>query len=66
MDDIGSYLEQYCNIINGISILDCSFIEMEVLKPIYAAIAFVGIHILKPIHHLFLDKDTKYSTYFIS
>ena len=27
---------------------------------IYAAIALVGIHILKPFHHLVLDKKTKY------
>ena len=35
---------------------------MEVLKPIYAAIAIVGVHILKPFHHLILDKSSKYST----
>ena len=29
---------------------------MEVLKPIYDSIAFVGIHILKAFHHLVVDK----------
>ena len=56
MDDIYHYLETYENIINGITILDRSFLEMEVLKPIYAAIALVSIHILIPFHHLVVDK----------
>ena len=38
LDDIGNYLDKYTNIVNGISILDRAFVEMEVLKPIYAAI----------------------------
>ena len=62
MDDIANYLDQFSNIINGITILDRSFLEMEVLKPIYAAISLVGIHILKPFHQLILDTDTKYRT----
>ena len=62
MDDVANYLEQFSNIINGITILDRSFLDMEVLKPIYAAISLVGIHILKPFHRLILDNDTKYST----
>ena len=62
MDDIYRYLEKFENVINGITILDQSFLEMEVLKHIYAAIALVGIHILKPCHHLILDKKTKYSS----
>ena len=57
MDDIANYLEQFSNIINGISILDRSFLETEVLKPIYAAISIVGLHILKPFHNLVLDKE---------
>ena len=35
---------------------------MEVLKPIYAAIALLGTHILKPYHHLLMKPDTNYST----
>lgn len=62
MDDIASYLDQFSSIINGITVLDRSFLEMEVLKPIYAAISLVGIHILKPFHQLIMDKDTTYST----
>ena len=62
IDDIAQYLDRYKNVINGITILDRGFIEMEVLKPIYAAITIVGIHVLKPYHLLLLDKETKYST----
>ena len=62
IDDIDKYLEQYMNIINGISILDRSFVVMEVLKPIYAAIALLGIHILKPYHSLLMNPETNYST----
>ena len=32
MDDIASYLEQFSNIINGITLIDRSFLEMEVLN----------------------------------
>ena len=42
MDDIANYLDQFSNIINGMIILDRSFLEIKVLKPIYAAILLVG------------------------
>ena len=47
LDDISNFLDKYINIVYGTSILDRTFVEMEVLKPIYAAIALLGIHILK-------------------
>ena len=56
MDDIYHYLETYENMINGITILVRNFLEMEVLKPIYASIALVGIHISRAFHHLVVDK----------
>ena len=61
MADIYHYLETYENMINGITILDRSFLEMEVLKPIFAVIALVGIHISKSFNHLVVDKEPKYS-----
>ena len=61
-DDTTNYLDQFSNVMNGITILDRGFLKMEVLKPIYAAISLVGLHILKPFHNLILDKDTTYST----
>ena len=44
------------------AILDRGFLEMELLKPIYAAIALMGLHITKPFHSLLVDKKTTYST----
>ena len=45
MDDIANYLDRFSTMINGITILDHSFLEMEALKPIYAAIGLAGLHI---------------------
>ena len=45
------------------AVLDLSFAEMaEVLKPLYAAAALLGIHITRPFHHLLIDVDTNYNT----
>ena len=62
LDDIAAYLDQYRNIVNGITILDRSFIEMPILKPIFCAVALIGIHITKPFQALVIDCDTKFST----
>ena len=45
MDHITNYLDQFSNVINGITVFDHGFLEMEVLKPIYTAISLVGLHI---------------------
>ena len=58
LDDISKYLEKFTNIVNDMSILDRTFTDMEVLKPIYAALGLLGIHILKPYHYLMMDTDT--------
>ena len=62
IDDISGYLNKYRNIVNGITILDRSFVEMSILKPIFCAVALVGIHITKPFQALLIGVDTKYST----
>ena len=62
LDDIASYLDKYRNIVNGITILDRSFVEMPVLKPIFCAAALIGIHITKPFQSLLIDCETKFST----
>ena len=49
-DGIASYLEECEEIINRITILECSFLEIEVLKPIYTAITMLDIHIFKLVH----------------
>ena len=61
IDDIANYLDQFRNVVNGISILDRSFVEMPILKPIFCAVALVGIHITKPFQALLIDVDTNYS-----
>ena len=62
IDDIAEYLEKFSNVVNGISILDRSFVQMEILKPIFVTIALVGIHISRPFHVLLMDVNTNYST----
>ena len=62
IDDIAAYLEEYKHIINGITILDRSFVEMEVLNPIYTAISMLGIHVLKPFHELLIHPETNCTT----
>ena len=61
LDDIASYLEKFNNITNGIAILDRGFVEMEILKPIFAAIALLGVHVTRPFHKLLMDPSTDYS-----
>ena len=48
LGDIAEYLDKYSSIVNGITILDRSFVGMEVLKPIFSAISLLGIHITVP------------------
>ena len=62
LDDIHKYLDKFTNIINGMSILDRTFADMEILQPIYAALGLLGIHILKPYHELMMVKKTNYAT----
>ena len=60
IEDIRSYLETFTSVTNGVAILDRSYAEFEILKPIYAAISLVGIHISRPFHKLLMH--TVYST----
>ena len=62
LDETARYLEIYSSITNGILMLDCSPIDMELLKPIFAAISLRGIHILRPFHKLIMHPSTNYST----
>ena len=66
LNDIADYLNANSTIINDIAILDRSFIEMELLKPIYGAIALLGLHITRPFHTLLIDPSTTYSTPMVS
>ena len=62
IDDISSYLDTYRNVVNGISILDRSFVEMSLLKPVFCAAALIGIHITIPFQALLSSNETNYST----
>ena len=62
IDDIALYLDVYQNIVNGISILDRSFVEMTLLKPVFCAVALIGIHITLPFQLLLTANETNYST----
>ena len=67
IEDISKYLIKYPNVTNGIAILDRSFVEMEILKPILATISLLGIHITHPFHALLTDSETsKYSTLMVA
>ena len=52
--------------VNDKSVLDGTFSDVEILKPIYDALGLLGIHILDPYHYLTMDKKSNYSTYSIS
>ena len=62
MDDIKLYLETYSNILNDIAIIDRSFLDMEILKPILCSAALIGIHYTRPYLSLLLDTKTTYNT----
>ena len=61
-DDISQFLDKHSSILNDIAILDRDFLEMEVLKPIYAAVALIGVHITRPFHCMILDPETNYTS----
>ena len=62
MDDIKSYSEKFSFVVNGLSIIDRSFLNMEVLKPIFCATSLVGVHITGPCQYLLINVDTSYDT----
>ena len=61
-DDIASYLDKFTSIKNSITVLDRSFLDMDILKPIFAAISLIGLHITRPFHTLIICTETNYST----
>ena len=61
LQDINDYLDKYPNITNGVAILDRTFVEMDILKPILATIGLLGIHITRPFHTLVTHPETNYT-----
>ena len=62
LDDIIQFLDKFGNIMSGIRILDCSFFDMELFKPVFCATALIGIHIEQPLLYLLLETETNYDT----
>ena len=47
---------------NDITILDRSFLDMELLKPVFCAAALISIHIGRPFLSLLLDTESNDDT----
>ena len=48
VDAIKFYLEKFSSVVNGLSIIDRSFLDMEVLNPFLCATSLIGIDITGP------------------
>ena len=64
MDDIKSYLKKFSSVFNGLSIIDRSFLNMEVLNFFVCATSLIVIHITGPYQFLLINVDTSYGTFF--
>jgi len=62
IDDIKDYLDTFSDIMNTVAILDRSFLDMELLKPILCAVSLINIHITGPYFRVLTSKDTNYDT----
>ena len=62
LDDIKLYLDTYQNILNGVAILDRTFLDMELLKPLFCATALIEIQFTSPLLSLILDTRTTNET----
>ena len=47
---------------NTVVILDRSFLDMELLKPILCAVSLINIHFTRPYFRILISKDTNYDT----
>ena len=45
VDEIRQFLAKFENMMNDITILEHSFLDMELFKPVICATALIGIHI---------------------
>ena len=61
IDNLAFCLKKFSDILHNVVIIDRSFVKMELLKPIFAAIALLGLHITPPLNCLLVSKDTTYS-----
>ena len=62
IDDVKDYLDTFSDIMNTVAILDRSFLDMELLKPILCAVSLINIHFTGPYFRVLTSKDTNYDT----
>ena len=62
IDDIKAFLEKFQNIVNEVSVMDVSFLDMELLKPILVATSLFGIHVCSPFAYMLMDPESTYNT----
>lgn len=62
LDDITFQLDTYQNILNGIAIFDRTFLDKELLEPIFCGATLIGINLISPFLSLILDTRTTYKT----
>ena len=62
MHDIKSYFEKFSSVLNGLSIIDRSSLDMEVLKKNLSATSLTGVHITSPYQYLLINVDTSYDS----
>ena len=55
-DDIASYLKKFSDLLNNAALNDPSFVKMKLLKPIFAEIAVLWLHITHSFHCLLMYK----------
>ena len=61
MDDICGFLDKHNDIMNNLAILNRTFVNMEILKPIFCAVAWIGIQYTRPFLALMKSPSTEYS-----
>ena len=62
MHDIKSYLEKFSSVLSRLSIIDRSFLDMEVLKKKLSTTSLIGVHITGPYQYLLINVDTSYDS----
>lgn len=58
LDDTKLHLDKYSNILNGVVILDRTFLDMEMLKTIFCLAVLIGIPFTRQYLALLLDIAT--------
>ena len=60
---IKSYLKKFSYVVNELRIIDASFLDTEVLNPLFCATSLIGIHVTGPYQYLMINMNTSYGTF---